>query len=192
MVALQLGLGLAGLLSCLLALLATGWFCRSLSRAASRARQQEVESEVLELRDRRSKSPTPPDLAPAIIGPGPGAVLSSMRPDFAAFYGNPHLSSNQADDSEDEEAADHFSALYGNPLLSSTLREVPSPLPLQRSVYFSKSPAQQHHYAPRPALSMASGGDSVYSEPLLGYGDLSYSALALDCEDEDDISTLPD
>ena len=215
---LQLGLGVAGILSCVLVLLAAVWFCRSLKKSAERAQEEgsgkssegsDQLCDSLELRQRRSLSPEPPDRAghPEVSGP----VLQTIRPDFAAFYGNPHLSSHLPQDEEEgggeEEPLVQFSALYGNPALSRQLeKESPPPAPLPpspKAVYFTESPAQQQlqpkHSSTmwRPstatyAAASSMGGDSVYSEPLIGYGDISYSTLELDCGVEDDISTLAD
>ena len=219
---LQLGLGVAGFLSCVLVLIAAVWFCRSLKKSAERAQEEgsgksSEESDglcdSLELRQRRSLSPEPPDRAglPEVSGP----VLQTIRPDFAAFYGNPHLSSHLPQDEEtvgeeeEEPLVLQFSALYGNPALSRQMeKESPPSAPLPpspKAVYFTESPApQQQQLQPKHSSTMrrpstatyaaasSMGGDSVYSEPLIGYGDISYSALELDCGVEDDISTLAD
>ena len=211
---LQLGLGVAGILSCVLVLLAAVWFCRSLKKSAERAQEEgsgkssegsDQLCDSLELRQRRSLSPEPPDRSapPEVSGP----VLQTIRPDFAAFYGNPHLSSHlpqdEEEEGEEEEPLVQFSALYGNPALSRQLEKEGS-LPSPKAVYFSESPGQQQQLQPkhsstprRPstatyAAASSMGGDSVYSEPLNGYGDISYSTLELDCGVEDDISTLAD
>jgi hypothetical protein len=136
---LELGLGLAGLFSCLVVLAVAAWFCRSLYLAAGAAREEGSEGEgapeeSLPLRRRRSRSPEPPDRQ-AVAGPGP--VLHTIRPDFAAFYGNPQLSSHlspegeEGSGGEEEEAPQHlqFSALYGNPLLSRQAEEAAEPGP---------------------------------------------------------------
>ena len=214
--ALQLGLGVAGIFSCVLVLLAAIWFCRSLRRSAERAQEESCGksspgNDSLELRQRRSLSPEPPERHRPFEVSGP--VLQTIRPDFAAFYGNPHLSSHLPQDEEDkgcneEEPLVQYSAIYGNPALSlQPEKESPLPgsLPSPKTVYFSQTPAHQvhlvpnHHSTPKKAPPAAyvsrseMGGDSsVYSEPLLGYEDISYSALELDCGAEDDISTLAD
>ena len=223
---LQLGLGVGGILSCVLVLLAAVWFCRSLKRSAERAQEEgsgkssegsDQLCDSLELRQRRSLSPEPPDRSapPEVSGP----VLQTIRPDFAAFYGNPHLSSHLPQDEEEGRGGEEeplvlqfsalygnpASALYGNPALSRQLeKESPPPLPSPKAVYFTESPAQQQlqpkHSSTlrRPsatgyAAASSMGGDSVYSEPLIGYNDISYSSLQLeDCGVEDDISTLAD
>ena len=215
---LQLGLGVAGIFSCVLVLLAAVWFCRSLKKSAERAQEEgsgkssegsDQLCDSLELRQRRSLSPEPPDRSapPEVSSP----VLQTIRPDFAAFYGNPHLSSHLPQDEDEgggeEEPLVQFSALYGNPALSRQLeKESPPPLPSPKAVYFTESPAQQQQQQLQPkhsstlrrpsttayAAASSMGGDSVYSEPLIGYGDISYSTLELDCGVEDDISTLAD
>ena len=218
---------MAGILSCVLVLIVSVWFCRSLKKSAERAQEEgsgkssersDQLCESLELRQRRSLSPEPPDRpGPSVVS---GPVLQTIRPDFAAFYGNPHLSSHLPQDEVEEERGEEeeplvhsvqFSALYGNPALSRQLeKESPSPpplLPSPKEVYFRESPAQQHlepkHSSTlsRPAAAAGAaafvtssemGGDSIYSEPLIGYGDISYSTLDLQCGVEDDISTLAD
>jgi len=196
---LQLGLGLAGILSCVFVIGVTAWFCRNLSRAAAKVQEEEEEEtstppDGTELRRRRSKSPEPEFRIPGEAGP----VLHTIRPDFAAFYGNPHLSSHLATMENDEEAEKEvqiqFQSLYGDPgLLRGKQHTAPRSPPSSgtKSVYFSDPPVQRRRYEPSVLSSEAS--TSVYSEPLLGYGDLSYSVLQLDCSvEEDDITTLAD
>ena len=192
MVALQVGLGAAGLLSCLLVLLGAGWFCRSLSRSAARAQEDPGDdmeedwssesSSNLALRRRRSHSPEPAEGRVLAVGP----VLHTIRPDFAAFYGNPHLSTYRAaagdSGSEEEDSQLHFSGLYG-----------PKTEPVaQRTVYFSETAPQtlQQGRAGARVAATSEVGDSLYSEPLLGYRDLALSALDFECDAEDDISVL--
>ena len=195
MLGLQLGLGIAGLLSCTFVLLAAVWFCRSLAKSAALAQQEREESEEDSSRDeeraaalRASRSVEPPDRSPSLVA---GPVLHTIRPDFAAFYGNPHLSCHLQEEGEEVPLA-QFSAIYGNPHLSRPTEDRPNP---PKSVYFSESPPVQDS---RPEASRASripvseGGESVYSEPLLPYQDLASSAIQLDCEAPDDISTLAD
>merc|ERR1712004_455113 len=187
-----------------------------MGRSAERAQEESCGksspgNDSLELRQRRSLSPEPPERHGPFEVSGP--VLQTIRPDFAAFYGNPHLSSHLPQDEKDEgckeeEPLVQYSAIYGNPALSiQPEKESPPPgsLPSPKTVYFSQTPAHQvhlvpnHHSTPKKAQPTAyvsrseMGGDSsVYSEPLLGYEDISYSALELDCGAEDDISTLAD
>ena len=195
---LQLGLGLAGIISCVFVIGVTAWFCRNLSRAAAKVQEEEEEEipgtpDATELRRRRSKSPE----AESGIPGEAGAVLHTIRPDFAAFYGNPHLSSHLATTEDNEEAEKEvqiqFQSLYGDPGLlrgiHNTGRSPPSAG--TKCVYFSDPPVQTHRRY-QPSLLSSEASTSVYSEPLLGYGDLSYSALQLDCSAEDDISTLAD
>ena len=195
MVALQVSLGAAGLLSCLLVLLGAAWFCRSLSRSAARAQEvpgDEIEedwtsesSSSLALRRRRSHSPEPVEGRVLAVGP----VLHTIRPDFAAFYGNPHLSTYRpaADNSGSEEEEDsqlNFSGLYG-----------PKTEPVaQRMVYFSETTPQtlQQGWAGARGAAGSEAADSLYSEPLLGYRELALSALDFECDVEDDISVLAD
>ena len=193
MVALQIGLGAAGLLSCLLVLLGAGWFCRSLSRSAARAQEDpgdDIEedwssesSSSLALRRRRSHSPEPVEGRVLAVGP----VLHTIRPDFAAFYGNPHLSTYRAavgdSGSEEEDSQLHFSGLYG-PKTEAVA---------QRTVYFSETTPQTLQQGRAGATRGAAGSevaDSLYSEPLLGYRDLALSTLDFECDAEDDISVL--
>ena len=195
MFGLQLGLGIAGLLSCSIVLLAAIWFCRSLAKSAALAQQEREASQEGSSQDedraaalRASRSVEPPDRSPSLVA---GPVLHTIRPDFAAFYGNPHLSCHLQEEEEEVPLA-QFSALYGNPHLSRPTEDRPTP---PKSVYFSESPPVQHS---RPEASKASRiplsevGESVYSEPLLPYQDLTCSDMELDCEAQDDISTLAD
>ena len=119
-----------------------------------------------------------------------------------------HILSIKDEGCKEEEPLVQYSAIYGNPALSiQPEKESPPPgsLPSPKTVFFSQTPAHHvhlvpnHHSTPKkapPAAYMSKseiGGDSsVYSEPLLGYEDISYSTLELDCGAEDDISTLAD
>ena len=80
---------MAGILSCVLVLIVSVWFCRSLKKSAERAQEEgsgkssersDQLCESLELRQRRSLSPEPPDRAglPEVSGP----VLQTIRPDL--------------------------------------------------------------------------------------------------------------
>ena len=126
----------------------------------------------------------------------PPSVLNTISKDFAAFYGNPHLSSHmESEDDDDDDTGSvrirliddqshqprEFTAFYGNTRLSSHhnddhMRETGT---RPKSVNF------------HPETTVFNLGDDVSEDPY-AYDDV-VMRIARDVEDDDEgISTLPE
>jgi len=115
---LQIFLGTAGLLTCILSVFAVRKFCQSLQHSFGEVPQiredeedfrsdmyrDKVLREIMVNNKETKVMPQPANHHHHDQDVAPGHVLQAINMDYAAFYGNHHLSNNMAeDDSEEEE-----------------------------------------------------------------------------------------